>query len=1097
MSSGGNESGGDDNDLNSPSHQQQQQQLPDPTVNFQTLSDVGDVDVVAGRGGRDDANEVQGNGTGHNDDDDDDDDDDEDNWSRQVEVETDGPPAPQTVSESGDGGMSVLSSSSVSNNMVASIPPVPRRDEPTMKEKLVERERQRRVETERARWKRQFALAAHEEDEDDMESDGGGNNNTSTDNVNVPDGGAGTGGGVGGGGVRAQPHATSLSSSNQDDDAIMANRHNNNHNNNNNGHDQIRGGETNSVAGTVGEDTVAGRLETLDDDDNSTTRMNYPMERFLRDVVDDADQRTSNLTSSTNGPTSLSLPTSRETNKKNSSQGVLMARFLQENAPTSLDNNNDNMSNNNHDRQITEPLSGEAIATAPSGLTSPGQQSVNRSVSFDRQSPLVASNDTNNFVLESGLRNITESGDRSNLNHQAVGGMSNIYMSTGSSSFREDESIDQLTNSRAGFPIGITPSAAGSVTNVSTVCMPPSEDDERSDSEMIPVDNIPPHRQASSSNDRIERSESLNDHGIPVSERTVQMADFSTAMSTDTSLQPESPSQPRVVLRLTEAEIQEMAAIDEASRSNAPPSERDDISELGELVSDFGGPVILDGLGGTTLSQGTPTTEGMESASSLANQSGVVTGNMSGGSDHDQNLTGTVSVSSHVVASSAGGDVSLDGNPPSERHEDDEHHHVDHDRINIDTPVTPVPREIIPSQPPSSATSTDVLMPDLPLPTSIGPDQGDDTIVNRKIRPGMVKGSLAHSPPAAVFPDNDLNNEIEHVDDFDFDKNNQSIDGDANNLVLSRNEQWSTGLSPRTPVRPEAPFISSATMPDIHDYGSVGREADTNVQSSLPNGSADHVSNVAMYAAGNDDGGGGGGEQTPLLESGVPAVVAARRRSVMNSFTSIRSAADVHSLAESVFSDIRSEGEETVRSISDDAENYWKSSILQRAFPERLFALIVTLMFEIPVLLMVSGGSDRLCYLIGRTKYQLLIGFLPLSSAISGNVGLQSSTLTTRAISHGQVTVYNYSKWLRKEIGAAAYLGFGMGALLGSIAFVASRFSVPFALTVMIAQFISILTAGITGTFAPLIFTFIFERDSGKWGGPLETAIQDIVGSFA
>lgn len=72
-----------------------------------------------------------------------------------------------------------------------------------------------------------------------------------------------------------------------------------------------------------------------------------------------------------------------------------------------------------------------------------------------------------------------------------------------------------------------------------------------------------------------------------------------------------------------------------------------------------------------------------------------------------------------------------------------------------------------------------------------------------------------------------------------------------------------------------------------------------------------------------------------------------------------------------------------------------------------------------------------------------------------------------------------------------------MGAFLGIIAFYASGHSLAFGLTVMIAQFISILTAGCTGTFAPLIFTFIFERDSGKWGGPLETAVQDIVGSFA
>ena len=217
----------------------------------------------------------------------------------------------------------------------------------------------------------------------------------------------------------------------------------------------------------------------------------------------------------------------------------------------------------------------------------------------------------------------------------------------------------------------------------------------------------------------------------------------------------------------------------------------------------------------------------------------------------------------------------------------------------------------------------------------------------------------------------------------------------------------------------------------------------------------------------------------------------------MGSLTSIRTMDDVHSLAESVFSDLRSDGTSTVQEVSNEAKEYLDSSIWKRAFPERAFALTVTLLFEIPVLLMVSGGSDRLCFLIGRTKYQLLLGFLPLSSAISGNVGLQASTLTTRAISHSQVTVSNYKSWLVKEIGAALYLGFAMGCFLGLIAFVASGYSFPFALTVMIAQFISILTAGCTGTFAPLLFTFIFERDSGKWAGPLETAIQDIVGSFA
>jgi len=167
------------------------------------------------------------------------------------------------------------------------------------------------------------------------------------------------------------------------------------------------------------------------------------------------------------------------------------------------------------------------------------------------------------------------------------------------------------------------------------------------------------------------------------------------------------------------------------------------------------------------------------------------------------------------------------------------------------------------------------------------------------------------------------------------------------------------------------------------------------------------------------------------------------------------------------------------------------------AFPERQFALLVTMLLEIPVLLMITGGSDALCELIGRSRYQLLIGFLPLTSAISGNVGLQASTLTTRAISHSHVTSTEFMPWFWDEVGAAALLGLGMGLILGSVAYVASGMDIAFGITIFVAQFISIVTAGITGTFAPLLFSFFFHRDSGKWGGPLETAIQDIVGSFA
>lgn len=180
-----------------------------------------------------------------------------------------------------------------------------------------------------------------------------------------------------------------------------------------------------------------------------------------------------------------------------------------------------------------------------------------------------------------------------------------------------------------------------------------------------------------------------------------------------------------------------------------------------------------------------------------------------------------------------------------------------------------------------------------------------------------------------------------------------------------------------------------------------------------------------------------------------------------------------------------------------EAAAYRDSTIFQRAIPERMLALSLTMVLEIPVLLMISGGSDELCQLIGRRRYQLLVGFLPLTSAISGNVGLQASTLTTRAISHSHVTIGDFWQWVASEIGAAAYLGFGMGFLLGMLAYTASNYDLAFGVTIMVAQVLSVVTAGLTGTLAPIMFSFVFRRDSGKWGGPLETAVQDIVGSFA
>jgi Mg/Co/Ni transporter MgtE len=205
----------------------------------------------------------------------------------------------------------------------------------------------------------------------------------------------------------------------------------------------------------------------------------------------------------------------------------------------------------------------------------------------------------------------------------------------------------------------------------------------------------------------------------------------------------------------------------------------------------------------------------------------------------------------------------------------------------------------------------------------------------------------------------------------------------------------------------------------------------------------------------------------------------------------------------SVFSSVRSVSTADLEADLNESDLYLKGSALKRAlFPERIYVLMTSLIFELPVLFMMSRKSDHLCHVLGRTKYQLLLAFLPLTCAISGNCGIQCSMLTTRAVSHSHVTAHTFMKqWLWVELLSSLYVGFAMGSVIGIMAFFSSNCDVKFGVTIGIAQVISIWTAGLTGTLAPFCVSFVFRNTMGKWGASagqfiLETVIQDIVGSF-
>eukprot|EP00980_Cylindrotheca_fusiformis_P013878 scaffold3598_cov115-Cylindrotheca_fusiformis.AAC.14 len=145
----------------------------------------------------------------------------------------------------------------------------------------------------------------------------------------------------------------------------------------------------------------------------------------------------------------------------------------------------------------------------------------------------------------------------------------------------------------------------------------------------------------------------------------------------------------------------------------------------------------------------------------------------------------------------------------------------------------------------------------------------------------------------------------------------------------------------------------------------------------------------------------------------------------------------------------------------------------------------------------ISAAYDgAISYPFGRSKYQLLVGFLPMCTALSGNVGLQSSAATLHAILEGVFSREKFGKWILREMGASLCQGVAVGAFVGAIAFFLSGFHFGFALTISIAQIISIISGALIGTTMPVISTHLFGQKAWSFRGVLETSLQDLIGAF-
>ena len=122
----------------------------------------------------------------------------------------------------------------------------------------------------------------------------------------------------------------------------------------------------------------------------------------------------------------------------------------------------------------------------------------------------------------------------------------------------------------------------------------------------------------------------------------------------------------------------------------------------------------------------------------------------------------------------------------------------------------------------------------------------------------------------------------------------------------------------------------------------------------------------------------------------------------------------------------------------------------------------------------------------------LLASFMPVISAISGNVGLQAAAIVVRGLDTGHVTLADWKRHVSRELTTSLIMAISCGLVLGIIGAIWSG-HLPFGLVIGGAMTASMLTAGLMGTLIPMVSKRL-GFDPATTAGPFETAFQDIIG---
>lgn len=187
--------------------------------------------------------------------------------------------------------------------------------------------------------------------------------------------------------------------------------------------------------------------------------------------------------------------------------------------------------------------------------------------------------------------------------------------------------------------------------------------------------------------------------------------------------------------------------------------------------------------------------------------------------------------------------------------------------------------------------------------------------------------------------------------------------------------------------------------------------------------------------------------------------------------------------------------DETVARIAGTAEKVSEHEPLPKRFFSRAPWLLVTLLAGL-----VNGGvmSSFQSYEQGVLTFVLF--FVPLITGMSGNIGIQCSTILVRSMATGALSWGNKSEMVSKELVLGVSTGLIFGIISGLIVYLLDLFGIsplvasPIAvgLIVSVGLFGACLAGTFLGVFSPLFFVRI-GVDPAVASGPIITAFNDFL----